>query len=371
MSWYLQHFFDPDLDYQQLKPADTSLSSSDLYNLCYVQNVIQGQILARLVPLEDVVNPDERYILDEPVLPAGANTTVDKERNYLLATCNGYVFYLQDRITVKKTLNVRQDISFATGNVFFVGDVAIHGSVRAGFEVQANNVLVKGMVEGGIVRARRDLAIVGGGRGGAGQHCLLDAGGDVRSLFMEKIEARSKGTMFVERSCLYSSVFAGVNLVVQERMYGGSAHVHSGLVVGDNLGNQAGVPTKVFLGYNPAHMRQLETVQRRIDENAEAIMHLTAVAGHLPPDASPASRKLANLNDVQDQLFARRIKLWESLQCEEAHARQCRLIVRGTVYPGVEIGIGTAYTVIDQPAQNVMFTLHEEEIISQPAPGKV
>ena len=81
MAWYLQHFFDPDLDYQQLRPAETALSSSDLYNLCYVQNVIRGQIIARLLPLEEVKNPDKRYILAKPELPAGANTVVDTKHN--------------------------------------------------------------------------------------------------------------------------------------------------------------------------------------------------------------------------------------------------------------------------------------------------
>ena len=67
---------------------------------------------------------------------------------------------------MKHLLNVRQDVSFQTGNIHFVGDMCVHGSVRAGFSVHANNVRIMGMVEGGCVKARRDLVIDVGARGG-------------------------------------------------------------------------------------------------------------------------------------------------------------------------------------------------------------
>lgn len=56
-----------------------------------MQNVINGQVLARLVPLEAVgTKTDLRFILESPVFPAGANTRVDPEHpEYLLAAANG------------------------------------------------------------------------------------------------------------------------------------------------------------------------------------------------------------------------------------------------------------------------------------------
>ena len=125
---------------------------TDCYNLGYVQNVVKGQILAELVPLAEVEEPLPRFILKEAVLPQGANTRIDPAHpQYLLADANGYVFYYQDKIVVKRLLNVRTDVSFQTGNIFFVGDTVVHKDVKAGFSVQANNVLVHGIVEGGEV----------------------------------------------------------------------------------------------------------------------------------------------------------------------------------------------------------------------------
>jgi len=73
----------------------------------------------------------------------GGNTRVDPSHSQLSACRRqGYVFYLNGKITVKALLNVRQDVSFQTGNIFFVGDMAVHGSVRAGFSVQGDNVRI-------------------------------------------------------------------------------------------------------------------------------------------------------------------------------------------------------------------------------------
>ena len=251
MQYYLRHYFNPDFDYLRPKPGvGEDGESSDLYSLGYVQNVIAGQLLAEVIPLEQAgAEPDPRFVLSRPVLPGGANTRVDPAYpNYLLSTSNGYVFYNNGKITVKRLLNVRQDVSFRTGNIFFVGDMAVHGSVRSGFSVQANNLRIMGMVEGGVARARRDLMVDGGARGGAGQHCLLDAGDKLLTPFLEKIEARARGNMVVEKYCLYSTVYAGANMVVREQVYVSTINAYGSVYVGRQLGNKAAISTKIYLG---------------------------------------------------------------------------------------------------------------------------
>ena len=286
MQYYLRHYFNPDFDYLRPKPGiDEDGESSDLYSLGYVQNVIAGQLLAEVIPLEQAgAEPDPRFVLSRPVLPGGANTRVDPAYpNYLLSTSNGYVFYNNGKITVKRLLNVRQDVSFRTGNIFFVGDMAVHGSVRSGFSVQANNLRIMGMVEGGVARARRDLMVDGGARGGAGQHCLLDAGDKLLTPFLEKIEARARGNMVVEKYCLYSTVYAGANMVVREQVYGSTINAYGSVYVGRQLGNKAAISTKIYLGYDPLSIRQLEKIDKIISGLSQSITHLKAVVGICRP----------------------------------------------------------------------------------------
>lgn len=371
MQYYLRHYFNPDFDYLRPKPGiGEDGESSDLYSLGYVQNVIAGQLLAEVIPLEQAgAEPDPRFVLSRPVLPGGANTRVDPAYpNYLLSTSNGYVFYNNGKITVKRLLNVRQDVSFRTGNIFFVGDMAVHGSVRSGFSVQANNLRIMGMVEGGVARARRDLIVDGGARGGAGQHCLLDAGDKLLTPFLEKIEARARGNMVVEKYCLYSTVYAGANMVVREQVYGSTINAYGSVYVGRQLGNKAAISTKIYLGYDPLSIRQLEKIDKIISGLSQSITHLKAVAGHLPPDANEASRKLARLVEQRERIMKQRTELWSKLYLDENYMQNCRLMVPGKVYPGVEISVGRAFMLVERPYENVLFRLCYDDIIVEPLP---
>lgn len=364
MSYYLQHYFDPLRDHLHLKPRQGAEENSALFDLGYVQNAIAGQVLAQLLPLEQIEHPDPRYILDQAVLPVGPNTCVAPGHpTYLLASANGYVFYYNGLITVKRLLNVRGDVNFHTGNIFFVGDSAVHGSIKAGFEMQANNIMVKGMVEGGIVRARRDLAVAGGIRGGAGKHCLVAAGGKLNSLFVEKAEIRAAESIAIKKYCLHSTIYSGGKCVIQGRLSGGTVNANASVYVGEQLGNNAAIPTRVYLGYDPMRIRILQRQDRRISKLSEMITHLHAVAGHLPPDASDASRKLARAVQQREHLTKHRTELWSSLHLDEQFASRCQLIVPGTVYPGVEIAIGRTFFAVEQTYTNVVFRLVDDDIV--------
>jgi uncharacterized protein (DUF342 family) len=371
-SHYLHHYFDPDMDHLALKPRVNFGDKADRYNLGYVQNVISGQVLAEVMPLTEIANTpltslNPRFFLSEPFLPQGPNTRIDPAYpQYLLADANGYVFYHEDLITVKNLLNVRGDVDFNTGNIFFVGDMAVHGNVRAGFEIQANRILVKGMVEGGVVRARSDLALQGGARGGASDRCLLSAGDNLRLLFVEKTELRAGNTIYIERTCQHSTVFAGASLVVKDRLQGGVIHARNTIYVANQLGTATAAPTAVHLGYNAPRIRQLEKLDVRLDELATRVTHYTAVAGHLPPDATPTTRKLAMARQKLKLFQQQRERLWNALAEDERQAAACRLVVPGTVHPGVEVAIGRAFLAVDTVHRNVVFQLRDDEIVVTP-----
>jgi uncharacterized protein (DUF342 family) len=371
VRYYLQHYFNPDFNHLNPTPAPRD-GFSDLYSLGYVQNAINGQVLAEIIPLEQAgEEPDPRFIRNDATFPAGANTRIDPAHpQYLLAAANGYVFYNGGRITVKCLLNVRQDISFQTGNIFFVGDMAVHGSVRSGFSIQASNIRIMGMLEGGEVRARQDIMIEGGARGGAGQRCLVTAGGKILAPFLEKVEARSRSNIVVEKFCLYSTVYAGANLVVREQLYGSTVNAYGTVYVGKQLGNKAGLTTKIFLGYDPLNIRHLEKIDDMISGLSQSITHLNAVAGHLPPGSNEASRKLLKLTEERKQLMRTRDNLWTCLHADEKLTVDCCLTVPGIVYPGVEISIGRAYMLVERIYQNVSFRLCYDDIIVQPLPAQ-
>ena len=370
MRYYLIHYFDPDFDHLNRKPDAEAVQKNglDLLNLGYVQNVIKGQILAQIVPLDTLdITPNPRFITSTIEFPAGQNTFVHpKYPQYLLAAANGYVFYYEGRITVKSLLNVRQDISFNTGNINFVGDMAVHGAVRSGFSILGHNVRIHGMLEGGIAHSSQNMIIDGGARGSIGDHCLIDTGGKLLANFLERIEARTRGNIVVNKYCLYCTIYAGNNMLVKEQLYGGNVNVFSSIYIGKQLGNKAAIPTNICLGYDPINIRRLEKLESFIASISQRIMHLKAIVGHLPTDANEKTLKLQRLMRQRSNLLESSKALSKRLSSDSATLRECRLIVPGIVYPGVEISIGNFFFSVNKIYENVVFHLVENEVKVEP-----
>ena len=370
MLYYLIHYFDPDFDHLNRKPDADAVQKKglDLVNLGYVQNVIKGQILAQIVPLDTYEGePNSRFIMHTIEFPAGQNTFVHPNYpQYLLSAANGYVFYYEGRITVKSLLNVRQDISFNTGNINFVGDMAVHGAVRSGFSILGNNVRIHGMLEGGIAHSNGNMIIDGGARGSIGDHCLVDSGGKLLANFLERMEARTRGNIVINRYCLHCTVYAGNNMLVKEQLYGGNINVFSSIYVGKQVGNKAEIPTSICLGYDPINIRRLEKLESIVTAISQRIMHLKAIVGHLPADTNDKTKRLQRLLRQRSNLLEASRALSKKLADDSAILRECRLIVPGQVFPGVELSIGHFYYSVNQVFENVVFHLVNREIRVEP-----
>lgn len=340
----------------------------DLFNLGYVQNVIKGQILAQIIPLDTVEGElDPRFVLTTVDFPAGQNTYIDPDYpQYLLAAINGYVFYADGRITVKGLLNVQQDISFHTGNINFVGDMSIMGAVRSGFSVLANNIRISGLVEGGIAHSNSNMLVDGGVRGNISEHCLVDSGGKLMISYLERAEARARGNIVINKYCLYSTVYAGNNMLVKEYLYGGRISVFSSLYIGKQLGNKAGIATSISIGYDPLILRRIEKQETFISSLTQSISHLRSITKDLPPDANATTIKLQSMIAQRDVLIEQRKVLMDKLSNDEKTIHNCRLIVPGIVYPGVEITIGKIFRSIEKVYENVVFHIVNHEIVSDP-----
>ena len=371
MSYYLHHFFDPDFNHFKVKPVFNADGRADRHNLGYVQNVVKGQVVAAIIPLNEAVNPDPRFVISKPVFPKGPNTSISLDNpNHLLTDVNGYIFYLDGLITAKNVLNIRGDLDFHTGNVFFVGNMAIHGDVKAGFKVQANDLLIKGMVEGGVVRARHNLAVQKGVRGGMRSsgvgRCMLDAGGDLRVGHVESSELRARGKLFVDRFCLHSTLFAGSDLMVQGRLQGGACHVHGIAYVHDMLGSKNYTPTNIHLGYNPFTLLELERCNRWIKNFSTRLAHYQTVVAHKTENSLQAARALSACRYKLKMLNKWHGELKELLALDEQRATNSKLVAVGTVFPGVEVSIGNKSFKVQHEMEQVVFERKDDAIQVKP-----
>lgn len=365
MPYFLKHYFDPYYDYLNPAPKVDAEGHADNFSLGYVHNVVKGQVLAELIPFTENDPPpgalgDPNMVLKEAVLPLGNNTSPDPSNPLrLLSDINGYVYYDLGCINVKRILNMRHGINFHTGNIVFVGDVAVHDVIKAGFELRAGgNVIVKKLIEGAFIRATGGIL---GEKGFKGSDVgRLISAKDIRLAFAENGKIRAKNKLIVDGSCLHCNLYCG-DAVIRGRLHGGKAYVKNILYVTHRLGNEGATPTEIVMGQDPILYRKVKKVEEEVDRLTallEKYQSLMAKTEHL------AAQYLPMLEHAQAKLqIAMRILDYYKSQAEEnANLSRCRVLVPGIIMPGVRISIGEAVFWVEQTYSNVAFYLEGDRV---------
>ncbi len=98
-----------------------------------------------------------------PIVPQGTNTVLSADKTKLYAAASGNLIYKGGAFSVETTFIIHEDVCVSTGNINFLGDVVINGSVQEGFCVTAGkSITVKGMVSGATLIAQEDITVKNG-----------------------------------------------------------------------------------------------------------------------------------------------------------------------------------------------------------------
>ena len=365
MPYFLKHYFDPYYDYLNPVPRVDVEGHADNFSLGYVHNVVKGQVLAELIPFEESDPPagalaDPNMVLSSPTLPVGYNTAVDPTNPLrLFSTLSGYVYYDLGCINTKRILNMRQGINFHTGNIAFVGDVAVHDVVQSGFELRAGgNVIVKELIEGAFIRATGGIV---GEKGFKGSDIgRLISANDIRLSFAENGKIRANGKLIVDGSCLHCSLYCN-DAVIRSRMHGGKACIKNILYVTHRLGNEGATPTEIIMGEDPAlyrNVRKIGAEVQRLITLQEKYQSLIAKNEHLAAQYLPMLERIETKLKIASRIFAH----YKLKADENTNFNRCRVIVPGTIMPGVRISIGEAVFWADQRYDNVSFYLEGDRV---------
>lgn len=362
MAHYLKHFFDPEFNHQKLKPHELADGSVDHYNLGYVQNVAQGQVLAQWVDSpEEAGGNGNQQAFEDKKFPAGKNTRVDPENSdRLLAATPGYVFYHEGLINVKRTLNVRRDVDFHTGNIKFLGNVIVHGGVRSGFQVQGLNIMVKDTVEAALIRADESIVaeagIKGGGKG------VVKASGNLRAAYAENAMLLAGGRTLIDVACMHCEVFSGDQLAVKGRLAGGVAVSSRLIYVGEQLGGALGTETSLILGYDAMLLNKSQLVEARIKVCKDRLKEYEVLLAKHKDLADEMRTKIASEHERLQGLLGKHRMIWSRINRLE-DLDSCRVVVPGKVLPGVEVCIGEACLTVDEYLEDVCFLYKDYEIV--------
>ena len=368
MPYFLKHFFDPYFDHKKLKPAENKDGSVDHYDLSYVQNVYANQVLAEWLEIdeEEVHQYDPSFVFPEKNVQVGPNCLVNPDNpEQIIATANGYVFYDQDKITVKTVLNVRGDVDFHTGNIHFAGDMIVHEKVNSGFSIKARDIRVKGVVEGAQIKAAGSLLVEQGVKGQ--DSALLRTEKKMRLRFAEKATLQAKSHILIEESCLHCDTYANGSVAVKEKLIGGSCFARDQIYVGSQLGGGISTRTSLILGKNPFWILKSEKLEKKILELGKQIEELKASA-QSSQESKDILYKRIESKERKYQLLTKKLgSIWDKMNMPQDS--KSRVIVPGEVRPGVQIWIGSAQLRNEDYLEDVCFYFEDGQIKTQsPAP---
>lgn len=259
------------VDRSKVELVEDEYGKVDFKRLNLIENVRAGQVLVVKRPPGKGIPGKLVNGLDLPALsgpdvrmPVGRNTEVSLGGTELIATINGQVLLVQDKVNVEDTLEIKGDVKLQTGNIYFLGTIIIQGNIEDDFEVEATgDIQIKNAVGKCFLSAGGSIAI-GEGVKGKGKARLF-AGQHIFAKYIENAKIEAKGTIQVTQEIMHSQTDAGKSILLEGKQRGSiiGGKVRAGDEIrAREIGAPAGTYTRIEVGGTPRVREQLENLNR-------------------------------------------------------------------------------------------------------------
>ncbi len=341
-----------------------------------VENVVQGQVLAELVPAQrgqegrDLFNKITPAKNGNPVtIRPGPGTMLSDDGKRLLAEKNGQVLYRGGILSVHDMFTINGDVGITTGNITFLGSIMVTGSIEDNMHVKAaGSIEVAGTIQKAYVEAEGDI-IVRQGIIGRDNAQVESTAGNVYGKFLQSATCMAEGDVVMGENIMHSKVYAGGNVVCngkRAQLVGGEI-ICGGIVRVKSLGAMAATPTKVIAGVNPRamqQMKQIAQIEKQLKEkieqaeiNLKTLQQQKAAAPDAFSDAKEEQlvKTLAFKEKLEERLreaFSEAANISEFMKDSNALGA---VHVEKTVFPGVTVEINGASFSVQDEYNNVSF----------------
>lgn len=357
----------------QVKLKETN-GRVDFKELNLVQNVVEGQLLAKKVPAKRgepgqtvtgmLLAAEDGKDTDMPV---GKNVRVSDDGISALAEVNGQVVISGGKIVVEPVHVITGDVNLKTGNILFLGTVIVKGNVDDGFTVKAaGNIEVMGSVGKSTLDAEGDIIVH---QGVAGKTAgIIRCGKSVWAKFIENARVEAGHLVVVSDGIISSTVLSDGSIICKGRrasIVGGQLRAVEEINA-KSLGSVAGGETILEVGYDPKRKEKLsqidqqqETLRADLDDvelNMSTIENFIKAGRKVPDDRKK----------YYQELKERKVELKSELERLKAEAGEIReylsdlkvagrISASGTVYPGVKVSIKDAFLEVRNEFRAVTF----------------
>jgi uncharacterized protein (DUF342 family) len=357
------------------RPVELADGRVDFKDLNLFTVVSENELLAeKIPPTQGTPGVD---VLGQPIfpkpgkdipLPLGKN--VYAVGNEIRASIAGQLQMQNNKVHVLPVIEIKGDVDLSTGNVEFVGNVLVRGSVQSGFTVKADgNVEINGSVSGGSVEGNN--VVIRMGIQGA-QRGYVRARENVTTKFIENATVSAGGDVMVNDVILHSHVSAGKRVIVEGRRgFIAGGHVLAAEEIrAKTVGTHLAVATDLEVGVNPDIRAEYNELRKEIKKNEVALDQAQKALNvlrnvnqaNLPPDRREMLLKLTKAQfNLAGQVETMRRRITEiELLFEEM--RYGRIRVAEVVYPGVKIVIGQLVKPIRETLKYASFYAEDGEI---------
>jgi uncharacterized protein (DUF342 family) len=346
----------------------------DFKELNLIQNVVEGQVLARKVPPE---KGESGRTVTGKLLPskdgldcsldAGKNVKLSEDGGSAIAEINGQVVISGGKINVEPIFVVAGDVNLKTGNILFLGTVLVKGNVDDGFSVKAaGNIEVMGSVGRCDLDAEGDIIVHQGITGKTTGKVLC--GRSVWSKFIENADVEAGEFIVVSDGIINSRIIANKKVLCKGKrasIVGG--HLRAAEEINaKTLGSVAGSETVLEVGYDPkskAMFDEMETqyqdLEKQLDDvnlNLGTLENLQKVKRVLPEDKQAYFDELSSRKKELQEEIGKAKKGLEDLKSYLSQLKiMGKICASGTVFPGVKILIKDAVLDVKSEFKAVTF----------------
>ncbi len=368
--------------------------SVDFHEINYAPNAARGQAVACRTPLVEGTHGFTvkgthlpcRRIDDYPV-QAGKNVRAETkdEVEYFFAETDGLVQFNDGVLSIVELLVIDGDVAFSTGNLRFIGEVFIDGSVIQGFSVKAGaNITVTGTVEpGATVMAKMDITI---GKGIVGRKTKIRAGGNLRAQFVQEADVRVVGHIQLGNYAYHASLRAGGMVSIAQGKGGKGGSIMGGetwartFIETYTAGARNGTETSLVAGLIPEQAMELDRLDRSLEATGahmEQILErlglpsldvgrlrslLKAATGPQKNLLITRTKQLGELAKAHQELMAKRGEL---LAQQGPSAELAEIRIRDRAHTGTTIRIGDQQRKLISEVSAPRFHLKNDEIVER------
>ena len=305
--------------------------------------------------------------LDEPFAAQLVGAKVSNEDpNLLLASQTGHPVRVPGGVMVEPILRLAE-VNMTTGNIHYDGTVQVDGEIGQGMQVRATgDIIVGGMVDGGVLQAGGDITVTGG----VIARAKLRATGAISARFAEAAQLYAGTSINIGDTALecelqsLSQIVVGSSAPQRGRLIGGRATAMM-LIQAPLLGSPSGGVTKLVLGVNPDLEARSLALQQQLETETAAQEGLHKLIAHLTATGDPRgmlSRAQASLKNAQ-AVHAKTLLALEDVKRQLARAREAALNVGMAVAGAVDMAFGRVQAQLRREYRAGSFRLDAEGVV--------